>query len=138
MMPNMGIILKDEIARLARKELRAQTEGLKKASAQYRRDITSLKKQVALLEKKISSFNSSAPSPRVKVTDKPRFSAKGLRSQRERLGLSAKDCAKMIGVSAQTVYNWERKVSFPRKEQIITIASLRGLGKKEARARLAR
>ena len=46
-MPNIASVLKDEILRLARKEVRSELEGLKKASGQYRSDIASLKRQVA-------------------------------------------------------------------------------------------
>ena len=48
-MPNIASVLKDEILRLARKEVRTATEGLKKASAAYRSDIAGLKRQVAAL-----------------------------------------------------------------------------------------
>lgn len=37
-MPNIATILKAEIARVARKETRADTQQLKKASAHYRSD----------------------------------------------------------------------------------------------------
>jgi DNA-binding XRE family transcriptional regulator len=65
-----------------------------------------------------------------------RFSAKGLRSQRQRLGLSAENCGKIIGVTGQTLYNWERNEARPRQEQIAKIASLRRMGKKQVLARL--
>ncbi len=65
-----------------------------------------------------------------------RFTAKGLRSQRERLGLSAAEYGKLIGVTDQTVYNWEHETARPRKQQVGLIASLRHMGKREARARL--
>jgi DNA-binding transcriptional regulator YiaG len=65
-----------------------------------------------------------------------RFTATGLRSQRKRLGLSATDYAQLVGVSAQSIYNWEREITRPRKEQIAILAALRGMGKKEAQARL--
>ena len=38
-MPNIATVLKDEISRIARKEIRSETAVVKKASAQYRRDI---------------------------------------------------------------------------------------------------
>src|SRR4051812_21230492 len=38
-MPNIAAVLKDEIARIARKELRAQTEDVRKTSAQNRSHI---------------------------------------------------------------------------------------------------
>jgi hypothetical protein len=37
--PNIASVLKEEIARVARKEVRSETENLKKASAQYRSEI---------------------------------------------------------------------------------------------------
>ncbi len=65
-----------------------------------------------------------------------RFTAKGLRSQRSRLGLSAADYGKLVGVTGQSIYSWERETSRPRKQQVARIASIRHLGKKEAHARL--
>ena len=140
-MPNVAVVLRDEITRLARKELRNQTEGLKKASAQYRRDIAALKRQVADLERQVSLLQelvfkkppvSSASTSVVRV----RFTAKGLRAQRKRLGLSAAEYAQLVGVSPQSIYNWEREITRPRKEQIAILVALRAMGKREAQARL--
>ena len=41
-----------------------------------------------------------------------------------------------MGVSDQTVYNWELKKTTPRKEQLAVLAGIRVLGKREARLRL--
>jgi DNA-binding transcriptional regulator YiaG len=65
-----------------------------------------------------------------------RFVAKGLVSLRKRLGLSAADLARLVGVSMQSVYNWEHKKATPRKEQVSAIGALRSLGKREAHQRL--
>ena len=65
------------------------------------------------------------------------YSQGGLRSQRKRLGLSAADYGKLIGVTGQTIYSWEQETSRPRKQQVARVASLRHLGKREALARLA-
>lgn len=141
-MPNFGAVLKEEISRLARKELRSQTRGMKKASSQYRRDIAALKRQVTELQRQVSLLETqvlkSAPAlPAADTAKGARFTAKGLHSQRERLGLSAADYAKLVGVSSQSIYNWERGETRPRKEQVAILAGLRGIGKREARARLA-
>ena len=66
-----------------------------------------------------------------------RFVAKGLRTQRGRLGLSAAQFGTLLGVSAQSIYNWEHETAHPRGEQLAKLASLRGIGKREAEARLA-
>lgn len=140
-MPNIGTVLKEEIARLSRKEVRSQFDPTKKATAQHRRDIALLKRQVAQLERHVKllsrktlntapSVSSDSPSKRV------RFVAKGLRTQRERLGLSAADYGRMVGVSAQSIYNWEQGHASPRPEQLTLIAGLRGIGKRDAQRRL--
>ena len=140
-MPNIASVLKDEIARVARKELRSETEKLKKASATYRSDIAALKRRVAVLEKQVSRFTKVTGKSTVTPAASPessrvRFSAKGLVAQRQRLGLSAADMGALVGVSAQTIYNWEAEKSRPRQSQLAGIAAIRGLGKREAVARL--
>ena len=65
-----------------------------------------------------------------------RFSPKSVRTHRTRIGFSAGEYGKLLGVSAQTVYQWERGKSRPRKPQLAALAKLRTIGKKEARERL--
>lgn len=140
-MANIGIMLKQEISRLARREIRGQVQAIKRASAQYRRHIAALKRQVATLEGQMAAFmrrtlerpsaTKSSPS-----ASKVRFVPKGLRAQRSRLGLSAADYGKLVGVSAQSIYNWEQGHAKPRAEQLATLAALRSIGKRDARARL--
>jgi DNA-binding transcriptional regulator YiaG len=143
-MPNIATLLKDEIARLSRKEVRRQIETVRKASAQYRRSIASLKRQAVKLERQIARLESSvfdkprAAAPAAAAGKQVRFVAKGLRSQRERLGLSAADYAKLAGVSSQSIYNWEQGTARPRPSQIATLVALRGINKREALARLER
>ena len=140
-MPNIGTALREEILRLARREIRKQTSVLRKASAQYRKDIAEMKRRVSELRRKVSPLEKqvlkSAPSQTAEVdADHVRFTAKGLRSQRQRLGLSAANYGKLIGVTGQTIYSWEQETSRPRKQQFAPIAALRHIGKREAQARL--
>ncbi len=140
-MPNIAVVLKEEIARLARKEIRKQTDALRKASAQYRKDIAGMKRRISELQRKVMPLEKQmlkgVPSQVTEAeAQSVRFTAKGLRSQRKRLGLSAAECGKLIGVTDQTIYNWERGEARPRRQQLTPIAALRRMGKKEARARL--
>ena len=141
-MVNFVTVLKEEIVRLARKELRIETEGLKKASAQYRSDIAALKRKVAQLEKQVSRLEKTNAKTTAEVIDEPevkssaRFTSKGFVTLRKRLGLSAADAGKLIGVSAQTIYSWEAGSSSPRAQQLAKIVILRGMGKKEVDALL--
>ena len=52
-MPDLAATLKDEIRRLARREVTAATRSTKQAVAQYRRDIANLKRLVGVQQKEI-------------------------------------------------------------------------------------
>ena len=141
-MPNIATALRDEIKRLSRQQSRTQIDPTKKATAVHRRDIALLKRQVVLLERQVKSLMRrtpgapSAPQPSVPET-KVRFVAKGLRSQRDRLGLSAEGLGKVLGVSAQSVYNWESGKARPRQDQMAKLSHLRKVGKRQVMAFLA-
>lgn len=140
-MSNIASVLKEEISRIARKEVRAETEKLKKASAQYRSDIAGLKRRIAELEKQVSRLvkqaDKNAPAPSVPAEEaKVRFSAKNLIAQRRRLGLSAPMLGTLIGVSPQSIYNWESGTTRPRREQINLIAALKTISKEQVQEHL--
>jgi len=138
-MPNIGTVLRDEITRLSRKESRRQVNATRKASAQHRKDISALKRQVMELERQVRALSRQATKRSSEVsTDMPatklRFAPKGLRSQRDRLGLSAEKFGELMGVSAQSIYNWENDKARPRPGQIARLAQLRKLGKRQVQA----
>ena len=140
-MPNIASVLKDEIARVARKEVRAEIAVLKKASSTHRGEIAALKRRALTLEQELRRLGKGRTKTAPTVTEegvsiKHRFSAKGLASQRKRLGLSAHDCGLLVGASSQSIYNWEAGSARPREKHLAAIASLRTMGKKEAAARL--
>lgn len=141
-MPNIASALKAEIERLARKETKRQIAPVRKAATGHRRQIAALKRELGRLDKRIAA---AAKAPKTAVRSKSdsvgaepdvRFQARGLRPLRSRLGLSAAGFARLLGVSQQSVYNWELGNAKPRRSQVAAIAKLRGLGKKEATARL--
>lgn len=147
-MTNIATALKSEIGRIARKEIRAETGDLKKASAQYRTHIAALRRRIDQLErllKKTSKMAVKAAAPsRVAPADaeesedgtRRRFSPTRLAATRKKLELSAADFAALIGVSGLSVYKWEQGKTRPRAKQLEAIASVRGIGKREAAARL--
>ncbi len=137
-MPNIGQVLRDEIARISRRETRKQSSALQRASASYRRDIAALKREIATLRRDLKK----APSSRTVAAEAPsnsgklRFRADGFRTMRRRLGLSASQMGKLLGVSEQSIYNWETKTATPRSSHLPTIARLRSLGKREVQQML--
>jgi DNA-binding transcriptional regulator YiaG len=141
-MPNIGSVLKSEISRVSRKEVRGETQALKKSVSQYRAQIADLKRRMQALEQQVKRLGkvTTRIAPQSAREAEPeshlRFSAKGLAAQRKRLGLSAAAVAKLLGVSALSVYKWESGKTRPRARQIEAIATLRGMGKREAAQRL--
>lgn len=141
-MANIGSVLKIEITRLSKKVIKEWIGPVQSASATHRRQIAALKKQVADLEKQVQRLAKAAGREKASVTPEilnttPRFQARGLRSLRARLGLSAEEFGRVIGVSGQSVYNWEAEKTVPRLEQVKAIAALRPMGKREVMARMA-
>ena len=141
-MPNIATVLKSEIARVARKEVRSEIDSLRKASTIYRSEIAALKRRTQALELELRRVGKALPKPVPKpeadqVNGKMRFSAKGLVTLRQRLGLSAHDLGLLVGASGQSVYNWEAGEVRPRDKHLPAIAALRNLGKKEVAVRLA-
>jgi len=144
-MPNLASILKNEILRLARKEVRKEIEALKTASAKYRSEIAALKRGLSDLEKRLGRSQAGkgerTPRPSQEEGDaKPtrhRYSPKGLTKLRARLGLSGADMGRLLGVTTQSIYNWEAEKTFPRANKIEALVELRKVGKREIKARLA-
>ena len=140
-MANIASVLREEICRLARKEIRQQMSVTVKASAQHRRDIAEMKRQIQSLKKSVAFLERQEKKrlgqlPPAEKLKGARFSARGVQVHRERIGLSANKYAKLVGVSEQTIYNWEAGSSKPQAKQLAALVAVRGLGKREAMKRL--
>jgi len=148
-MPNIASVLKAEITRLARKEMRENSDGLRKASAAHRTEIAALKRRVRALEAVVKrltkgqgagslqsrkAVSSEASEPTAQGL---RFRAKGMAANRQRLGLSAADFGLLVGATGQSVYAWEAGKTKPKAESLAAIAALRGIGKREVESKLA-
>lgn len=144
-MPNIASILKAEISRVARKEVRAEIETLKKASIAHRASIAELRQQVNALEKELRRVAKGATRSTTAVDSdneasagtKRRFSATRLAAHRSKLGLSAASYGQLVGVSGQTIYHWEQGKARPRAAQLESLATVRSLGAREVAERLA-
>ena len=142
-MPNVNAVLKAEISRVAKREIKSNTSSTKGAVAQFRRDIARLKRELQEQHKRMAFLESREHKrlgqPEVKEEDElegVRFSARSVKAQRTRLGLSQPDYAKLVGVSPMTIYSWESGKSRPRKAQVAALVAVRGLGRREALKKL--
>jgi DNA-binding transcriptional regulator YiaG len=132
-------IIKSEMVRLAKREVR-------KISVPLGRDVRALKITVSQLRKTVSGLERFATHQQkelekegvaLKATPEEvkmsRFSPRLIRSLRERLGLTQKEMATLAGVTIGAVYQWESGKFEPRGEKKAVIVALRKLGRREAR-----
>ena len=144
-MPNIAKVLKDEMARIARREAnsavapaRKPAAGLKRTAAELKRKVAVLEKEVRSLRKMVAGLRPAAPAVDA-VVAKARLTAKGMRSLRRKLRLTGQEFAQLVGVTGQAVYAWE-KGNGPLKVRAKTrtaILAIRGIGAREAKRRLA-
>lgn len=134
--------LKSEISRVARKEIRAETQALKKALTQHRSEIAALKRRIAGLESLIKKVGKGVgrvrPVERTAEAGRTalRFRVAGFASLRKKLGISAADMGRLLGVSSQSVYHWETGKTKPRPSQLAAIAAVRKMGKRAVAEKL--
>lgn len=144
-MSNIITALKAEIARIARKEAKQAVAPLHKPTTGARHVLADLKRRVAALEKenkRMAALLSKIPQPEpLEEPAKARnwISGKGVRSLRQKLGLSQEAFAKLVGVSPNCVYQWESKPGMLRLRETTRAAvfAARELGAREAKEKLA-
>lgn len=141
-MANIGKLIKDEIQRLSRKQARAELDKTRRAATQHRSDIASLKRELTDLQRRLAFLEKrertrlDQEAPPAEQIEGARFSARGLKTHRAKLGLSAADYGKLVGVTQLTIYNWESGKNKPRPAQLAKVLAARKLGKREAARRL--
>ena len=147
-MANIASVLKSEIARVARKEVRVELESLKRASTQHRSAIAQLRREVADLHRQLKQAHRQvANASRASAASgggggasegtPRRFSAARLAAHRAKLGLSAADYGRLVGMSGATIYLWEQGKSRPKPEQLQRLVEARTLGRRAALEQLA-
>lgn len=142
-MSSMANVLKEEITRLSRKEVKKSAVPLGKKLAKLSRVISRQKRTVVELERRINRMGklleatrpapSAAPEAEVK---KARISPRLVKTQRKRLKLNQADFARLLGVSVAAVRSWEQGRSTPRGSNLAVFVSVRRLKRGEACARL--
>lgn len=145
-MANMAQLLKEEIRRIARREVKAQTAKLKRDVVKVKKTNVVLRRVVAQLKKDnellMSSEKRRQAVPATVVPEdakSARITAKGIRAMRRKLGLSQADFAKLVGVSTVAVGIWEKKGKGAlrlRDKPRAAVLALRGVGAREAKRRV--
>ena len=141
-MSDIASVLKLEIARVARREIRAHLEPFKKSNVQHKAQIAALRSEVVALKGQIKELKRYSKQMEMPSSSEPtkatrnRFTAKGFGSLRSRLGLSMVDMGTLIGASDQSVRKWEDGTAVPREKYQKVIFDLRNVGRREIISRL--
>ena len=114
-MPNVMSALKDEIARLSRKEVKAAVMPLRKPSVAARKTLAALKRRVEALEREVAALRrvcrtsaaEAAPTSAAVAEPKARITAKTVKALRRKLKLSVTQFAKLVGVTPKWIYMWD-------------------------------
>ena len=108
-MPNFAGALKGEIRRLARKEVREAVTPLRKLVAGLRKRVAQQRRLIADLQRaaRRSTKNGQAAEAPRSEESQIRFSPAWVKHHRRKLKMSRRVYAKLIGVSAQSIFGWE-------------------------------
>jgi len=140
--PDVAIVLKEEISRIARKEIRARVDPLKKQVIELRRRLRAAEATLLQLQKTTNktantvSRQSGAIVPDVEETRQIRISPNSVKKLRTRLRLTQAQMAQLVDVSTNTVVRWEQGTSSPRGGSRAVIASMRSMGIKQVKKQL--
>lgn len=130
-------VMRSEISRLARKEIRAVCRPLGKDVRELKRTVSRLGRAVEALEKVASDWREYILAEKAKLdaptdeVESARFSPELIRKLRKRLGLSQAELATVVGVSTVSVGHWERGKNRPAGDNRTALVALRKMGKRD-------
>ena len=135
-MPNFAGTLKSEIRRLARKEVRASVMPLRKLVAGMRRRLAQQRRLIAELERNARRIVNTRRTAEASASEESqiRFSPEWVKAHRKKLKMSRRVYAKLIGVSAQSIFGWETGRTRPRRRALELWRKIRSMGKRELKA----
>ena len=138
-MGKVGSIIKSEIIRLAKGEMRQvsvplgrDVRSLKNTVSQLRKSVLSLERFAAQKQKELSKreIRLEAPPEEIKQS---RFSPRLLQSLRKRLGITQKELAILAGVTVGAAHLWETGKFRPKDTKRSVLVALKKLNRREVR-----
>jgi len=135
-------ILRSEIIRLAKREIRKisvpmgkKVRSLKDVVSQLRRTVLALERFTTQQQKELGRGRIKLEATQEEVK-KSRFSPRLVRSLRKRLGITQKEMATLMGVTIGAIYQWEKGIFEPRGQKKGMLVALRKLGRREVKGLL--
>ena len=138
-MPNYTAVLNEEIARIARKEIRYVVEPLSTKIVEQKKKLSSQNKLIAELTKRVDILEELLGFEEIIDTSdiseeeiaKSRITPKYISSLRTKHELSRNDMAMILDVNPNSIYLWENGKSTPRNDAKAKLIKLKQMGKRE-------
>ena len=145
-MPNIANVLREEIQRLAKRQVRAELRTVRRDHVRLKKIVADLRHQMAALDRTSRELvKKVTPVVAAKETKdatekaaKLRPTSTSLKKLRVRLGMTQVQFGKLLGVSGQAVVQWasrEGRIRM-RKTTLSALAGIQTIGKREAWRRL--
>jgi len=134
-------VIKAEIMRLAKREVRSVFRPLKREVWQMRTKLSGLSKGIASLNRMAKELHLDEGKPKLEATPEEvkasRLSPERISSLRRKLGISQRELGILIGASIGAILSWEKGKFRPKGEKKAALVALRELKKREVKKLLA-
>jgi DNA-binding transcriptional regulator YiaG len=137
LMGKLDATIKEEIVRLARRELHKVSVPLKRDVRSLKITLSQLRKAVLPLERFAADQQKELAKRGIRLEVSPeelkksRFSPRLIKTLRKKLGITQKELAILLGVTVGTAHQWEIGKFIPKPEKKAALAALRKLGRSE-------
>ncbi|HNV03655.1 MAG TPA: helix-turn-helix transcriptional regulator [Vicinamibacterales bacterium] len=145
-MPDVAKVLREEVQRLAKRQIKAALTPLKRDNARLKKTVADIRRELTALTRSTRELLARVtPVVAARETELAthkaatlRPTSKSLARLRGQLGLTQVEFGSLLGVSGQTVLNWEGKGGRVRMRaaNLEALAGIQKIGKREARRRL--
>ncbi len=137
-----------EVVRMARKELKPELLGMRKAITSHRSEIAALKREVKSLtsqlksaqrQSKVGGMAASSDQPKISkrtARENFMFAPEMLAQMRQALGATQLQMAALLTVSPLTYSRWEKGQAQPRTKQLAKIEELVRMGPAKAEKKM--
>ena len=132
-------MIKSEIVRLAKREMRKTSVPLGKDVRSLKGTVSQLRRTVLALERFAAQRQKELAKGKVLLEAAPeeveisRFSPRLIRSLRKHLGITQKELAILTGVTVGAVHQWESGMFKPGEKKKGMLVALRKLGRRDVR-----
>jgi DNA-binding transcriptional regulator YiaG len=134
-------IIKSEIMRLAKREVRAVFRPLKREVWQMRTKLSNLSRGIASLDRMAKELHLEESKPKLEATPgeikASRLTPERIQGLRKKLGISQRELGILIGASTGAVLSWEKGKFRPMEKKKAALIAVRKLKKREVKKLLA-